>query len=73
MGLLVGHGSLLLNLRSNARDSRLYPKGLKRGGFLVIRSYIEGCSLKQPAYVVLYDVMYAKHNFDTTVWDIDND
>ncbi len=26
MGLLVGHGSLLLN-------SRLYPEGLKRGGF----------------------------------------
>ncbi len=24
MGLLVGHGSLLLNLRCNARDSRLY-------------------------------------------------
>ncbi len=33
MGLLVGQGSLLLNLRCNARDSRLYPEGLKRGGF----------------------------------------
>ncbi len=33
IGLLVGHGSLLLNLRCNARDSRLYPEGLKRGGF----------------------------------------
>ncbi len=33
MGLLVGHGRLLLNLRCNARDSRLYPEGLKRGGF----------------------------------------
>ncbi len=32
MGLLVGH-SLLLNLRCNAPDSRLYPEGLKRGGF----------------------------------------
>ncbi len=33
MGLLVSHGSLLLGLRCNARDSRLYPEGLKRGGF----------------------------------------
>ncbi len=33
MGLLVVHGSLLLGLRSNARDTRLYPEGLKRGGF----------------------------------------
>ncbi len=33
MGLLVGPGSLLLGLRCNARDSRLYPEGLKRGGF----------------------------------------
>ncbi len=33
MGLLVGHGSLLLNLRCNARDSCLYPEGLKKGGF----------------------------------------
>ncbi len=33
MGLLVGHGSLLLGLRCNALDSRLYPEGLKRGGF----------------------------------------
>ncbi len=33
IGLLVGHDSLLLNLRCNARDSRLYPEGLKRGGF----------------------------------------
>ncbi len=33
MGLLVDHGSLLLGLRCNARDSRLYPEGLKRGGF----------------------------------------
>ncbi len=33
MGLPVGHGSLVLNLRCNARDSRLYPEGLKRGGF----------------------------------------
>ncbi len=33
VGLLVGHGSLLPGLRCNARDSRLYPEGLKRGGF----------------------------------------
>ncbi len=33
MGLLVGHGSLLLGLRCNARDSRLHPEGLKGGGF----------------------------------------
>ncbi len=33
MGLLVVHGSLLLGLRCNARDSRLYPEGLERGGF----------------------------------------
>ncbi len=33
MGLLVGYDSLLLGLRCNARDSRLYPEGLKRGGF----------------------------------------
>ncbi len=33
MGLLVGHGSLFLGLRYNARDSRLYPEGLKRCGF----------------------------------------
>ncbi len=32
-GLLVGHGSLLLGLRCNARDSRLYLEGLKDGGF----------------------------------------
>ncbi len=33
MGLLVGHDSLLLGLRCNARDSRLYPEGIKRGVF----------------------------------------
>ncbi len=33
MGLLVGHGGLLLSLRCDARDSPLYPGGLKRGGF----------------------------------------
>ncbi len=33
MGILVGHGSLLLGLLCNARDSRLYPEGLKSGGF----------------------------------------
>ncbi len=33
MGLLVGHGSLLLGLRGNARDSRLYPEDLKGSGF----------------------------------------
>ncbi len=33
MGLLVGHGSFLLGLRCDARDPRLYPEGLKRGGF----------------------------------------
>ncbi len=33
MGLLVGLGSLLLDLRCNARDFRLYPEGLKKGGF----------------------------------------
>ncbi len=33
MGLLVGHSSLLLNLRCNAWDFRPYPEGLKRGGF----------------------------------------
>ncbi len=33
MGLVVGHGCLMLGLRCNARDSRLYPEGLKRGGF----------------------------------------
>ncbi len=33
MGLLVGHGSLLLGLRCNARDSRLYPEGLMGGDF----------------------------------------
>ncbi len=33
MGLLVGNGSLLLGLHCNAQDSRLYSKGLKRGGF----------------------------------------
>ncbi len=33
IGLIVGHGSLLLNFRCNDRDSRLYPEGLKRGGF----------------------------------------
>ncbi len=33
MGILVGYGSLLLGLRCNGRDSRLYPEGLKRGGF----------------------------------------
>ncbi len=33
MGLLVGHGSLLLGLRCNARDFHLYPEGLKSGGF----------------------------------------
>ncbi len=32
MGLLVGHDSLLLGLFCNARDSRLYPESLKRGG-----------------------------------------
>ncbi len=36
MGLLVGHGSLLLlNLRCNARDSRLYLEALKRSGFVL--------------------------------------
>ncbi len=33
MDFLVDHGSLLLGLHRNARDSRLYPEGLKRGGF----------------------------------------
>ncbi len=33
MGVHVGHSSLLLGLRCNARDSRLYPEGLKRSGF----------------------------------------
>ncbi len=33
MSLFVGHSSLLFGLRCNARDSRLYPEGLKRGGF----------------------------------------
>ncbi len=33
MGILVGHGSLLLGLRCNALDSRLYPEGVKSGGF----------------------------------------
>ncbi len=33
VGLLVGLGGLLLGLGCNARDSRLYPKGLKRVGF----------------------------------------
>ncbi len=32
MGLLVNHGRLLLGLRCNARDSCLFPEGLKRGG-----------------------------------------
>ncbi len=33
MGLLVGHGGLILGLCCDARDPRLYPEGLKRGGF----------------------------------------
>ncbi len=33
MDLLVGHGGLLLGLRCDARDPRLYPEGLKGGGF----------------------------------------
>ncbi len=33
MGLPVGHGGLLLGLRCDTRDSRLYPEGLKRCGF----------------------------------------
>ncbi len=32
MGLLVVHGGLLLDLRCDAWDSRLYPEGRKRGG-----------------------------------------
>ncbi len=33
LGDRVGHGGVLLGLRCNARDSRLYLEGLKRGGF----------------------------------------
>ncbi len=33
MGLLKGYGGLLLGFRCDARDSRLYFDGLKRGGF----------------------------------------
>ncbi len=33
MGLLVGHGGLLLGLRCDARDPRLYLEGLRKGGF----------------------------------------
>ncbi len=33
MDVLVGRGGLLLGLRCDARDSRLYPERLKRGGF----------------------------------------
>ncbi len=33
MGLHVGQGSLLLGLRCNSRDLRLYPEGINRGGF----------------------------------------
>ncbi len=33
MGLLVGHGGLLLGLRFGVQDCQLYPEGLKRGGF----------------------------------------
>ncbi len=33
MGLLIGHGGLLLGLLCDAWDSHLYPEGLKRGGF----------------------------------------
>ncbi len=33
MGLLVGHGGLLLDLRCDAWDSRLYSEGRKRSGF----------------------------------------
>ncbi len=31
--LFVGHGGLLLSLRCDGRDSRLYSEGLKRCGF----------------------------------------
>ncbi len=33
MGLLICHGSLLLGLRCNTPDFRLYPEGFKRNGF----------------------------------------
>ncbi len=33
IGLLVGHGGLLLGLRCDARDTRIHSEGLKRGGF----------------------------------------
>ncbi len=33
MGLLAGRCGLLLGLRCDAWYSRLYPEGLKRGGF----------------------------------------
>ncbi len=33
MGLLIGYDGLLLGLSCDARDSRLYPEGLKRGGY----------------------------------------
>ncbi len=45
MGLLVGQGSLLLNLRCNARDSRLYPAGLKTGSFELSGDDSEGSVL----------------------------
>ncbi len=49
MGLLVGHGSLLLlGLGCNARDSRLYPEGLKRGGLELSDDDAESCAL--PAF-----------------------
>ncbi len=33
MSLLVGHDSLLMDLRCDARDPCFYPEGIKRGGF----------------------------------------
>ncbi len=33
MGLLVGHGGLLLGLRCDDRDAFLYSESLKTGGF----------------------------------------
>ncbi len=47
MGLLVGHGNLLLGLRCNARDSRLYPEGLKKRGFELVGDDGESSVLAQ--------------------------
>ncbi len=33
VGLLVGHGGLLLGLRCDAWDARLHSEGIERGGF----------------------------------------